>query len=304
MSTLASVTPISPWRTDTFRRLAVKLERVLGARTAKSFEPLKLRTVGDLMQHLPRRYFSGTELSDLSQLQPDEEAAVMAIVVRTRSFNTPGDAGYRPGQKPRLEAVVTDHRGYLTLTFFGKPQLISYWKRQLEPGARGIFAGKVREFNGQLQLAHPEFVILSDSDERRAGNAALAAASQAPLVGLYPASGKLRTWTIAESVGLALATLDDVADPLPEWVRSEADVEELGPALHAVHQPRDRDQVERGRDRLRFDEAFGLQLTMARRRSRRGSSGCGGPPDPTRRAAGRIRCPVAVHADRRAGRGQ
>ena len=34
-----------------------------------------------------------------------------------------------------------------------------------------------------------------------------------------------------------------------------------------MHQPQDFEQVERGRDRLRFDEAFGLQLTMAYRRA-------------------------------------
>ena len=99
MSTLASVTPISPWRTDAYRRLAVKLERVLGDQTAKSFEPLKLRTVGDLMHHLPRRYFSGTELSDLSALQPDEEVAVLAAW-SVRAPNMPGDAGYRPVASP------------------------------------------------------------------------------------------------------------------------------------------------------------------------------------------------------------
>ena len=56
----------SPWRTDTFRRLATRLENVIGSKTAKQFEPLKIFTVGDLMRHVPRRYFSGTELSDLS----------------------------------------------------------------------------------------------------------------------------------------------------------------------------------------------------------------------------------------------
>ena len=56
----------SPWRTDTFRRLNNRLENVVGAKTAKPFETLKIWTVGDLMRHLPRRYFSGTELSDLS----------------------------------------------------------------------------------------------------------------------------------------------------------------------------------------------------------------------------------------------
>ena len=115
-----TVTALTPWRTEAYRRLSVRLERVLGDKTAKQFELLKLRTVGDLLHHLPRRYYSGTELSDLSVLQPDEEVAVMAVVQQARAFNMPaGDRVNRAGPKPRLEAVITDHRGTLTVTFFG-----------------------------------------------------------------------------------------------------------------------------------------------------------------------------------------
>ena len=90
----------SPWRTDTFRRLNNRLENVVGAKTAKQFEPLKVWTVGDLMRHLPRRYFSGTELSDLSQLREGEEVTVLAEVVDARVFNVddrwPRRRGWRP----------------------------------------------------------------------------------------------------------------------------------------------------------------------------------------------------------------
>src|SRR3954469_17189627 len=54
------------WRTETFRRLDRRLDGLLGGKTAASLEPLRVRTVGELMHLLPRRYFSGTELSDLS----------------------------------------------------------------------------------------------------------------------------------------------------------------------------------------------------------------------------------------------
>ena len=229
----------SPWRTDTFRRMSVRLENILGAKTAKQFEPLKIFTVGDLVRHLPRRYFSGTELSDLSQLRDGEEVAVMAEVVDARVFNMP-NGSFRSGKKPRLEATITDHKGSLTCTFFGQPRLIDYWHAQLHPGARGIFAGKVKEFNRKLQLAHPDFVIVDESGAIIGGaarNAALASASQAAFVGLYPMTGKLRTWTIADCVTLALESLEGIDDPLPEWVRGAAEVWELERALRAVHNP-------------------------------------------------------------------
>jgi ATP-dependent DNA helicase RecG len=259
----------SPWRTDTFRRLATRLDKIVGAKTAKQFEPLKIFTVGDLMRHVPRRYFSGTELSDLSVLQEGEEVAVMAEVVVARTFNLP-DGSYRSKGKPRLEATITDHRGTLTCTFFGQLKLITYWQRHLVAGARGIFAGKVTMFNGRLQLAHPDFVILDEHGAVVGGakhNAPLASASRVPLVGLYPMAGKLRTWTIADCAALALESLAGIEDPLPEWIRKAAGVVDLEAAFRGVHQPTDHSVVSQGRHRLRFDEAFALQLTMAYRRA-------------------------------------
>jgi ATP-dependent DNA helicase RecG len=260
----------SPWRSDTFRRLSTRLENILGSKTARLFEPLKVSTVGDLMRLVPRRYFSGTELSDLSLLRDGEEVAVLAEVVDARTFNFDDRPYIRARGKPRLEAVITDHRGKVTCTFFGQPRLIRYWKGQLQPGARGIFAGKVTRFNGRLQLAHPDFVIVDENGDVIGGtkrNAALLSASNVPLVGLYPLTAKLRTWTIAECAALALESLTGIEDPLPEWIRAAAGVMDLESAFRAVHQPTDKSVIGEGRQRLRFDEAFALQLTMAYRRA-------------------------------------
>jgi ATP-dependent DNA helicase RecG len=260
----------SPWRTDTFQRLATRLEKIVGSKTARQFEPLKIFTVGDLMRHVPRRYFSGTELSDLSLLREGEEAAVMAEVVDSRTFNLPRGSSYRPATKPRLEVTITDHQGTLTCTFFGQPRLINYWHSQLLPGARGIFAGKVTRFNGRLQLAHPDFVVIDEHGVVIGGakhNASLASAARVPLVGLYPMAGKLRTWTIADCAALALESIAGVEDPLPQWVREAAGVINLETAFRAVHQPTDKSVIDPGRQRMRFDEAFALQLTMAYRRA-------------------------------------
>ena len=84
-----------------YARLGERLDRIFGAKTAKAFEPLKVATVADLLLHLPRRYFSGTELSDLSALRPGEEVAVMAEVVDVRTFFPSGSGRSRPAAAAR-----------------------------------------------------------------------------------------------------------------------------------------------------------------------------------------------------------
>jgi ATP-dependent DNA helicase RecG len=274
-STMRPLARVAPrWRTEMYARLGERLDRVLGDKTAKAFEPLKVTTVADLLLHLPRRYFSGTELSDLSALRVGEEVAVLAEVVDSRTLpfsgRRSGRGGFRDSPPGRLQAIITDRRGELTLTFFGPPHLLTYWEKQLSRGSRGIFAGKVTEFRGDLQLAHPDFVMVDDEGAIVGGakrNEQLAEVSRAPLIGLYPATSKLQTWTIAATINLVLETLSDVADPLPEAIRREAGVPDLHTAWRAVHTPQSRAEIESGRTRLRFDEAFGLQLTMAHRRA-------------------------------------
>jgi len=260
------------WRTEAFSRLAVRLDDLVGAKAAKALEPLKLHTARDLMHHLPRRYLSGTELSDLSGLRPGEEVAVLAEVAGSQihSMSRGGRGPRWGGAQARLEATITDRRGTLTLAFFGSPHLVNYWAEQLRSGERGIFAGKVNEFQGRLQLAHPDFVMLDAYGKIVGGakhNADLAAVGRAPLIGLYPSAGKLRTWTIAQCAGIVLDSLAGMEDPLPASVREAAGVIGLEAAFRALHQPQTRVEITAGLHRLRLEEAFALQLTMAHRRA-------------------------------------
>lgn len=104
------------------------------------------------------------------------------------------------------------------------------------------------------------------------------AVQRATMVGLYPASRKLPTWVIAESVEMVLPAIS--GDTLPEWVVREAGVLPFEAALTAVHEPTDLAQAEEGQRRLKFDEAFGIQLAMAERR--RANAGQLATPRPRR----------------------
>ncbi len=254
---------LSGWKTRAYAELNQPLAGVLGAKTAREFEQLRIRTVGDLLRQIPRRYLSGTELTDLSTVVEGDHVAVIAKVVHTARREAPRG---RPG---RLEAVLTDGRNRLNVTFFGSDRALRWWDDQLSKGVSGIFVGKVGSFRGELQMAHPEFVML-DAHGRIVGTSEekqrMAALSRSGLVGVYPATAKLQTWKVAECARLALQALSGAEDPWPSWVRDQADVVELTTAFAFVHHPSSLEEAERGAQRLRFDEALATQLTMAHRR--------------------------------------
>lgn len=256
---------VSVWRTEAQRALNEPLAGVLGAKSAKQFEAIRVTTVGDLLRHVPRHYLSGGELTDLSTLREGEHVAVVARLRDSSVVTRPGDRS-----RSRLEASVTDGRGRLNLTFFGRPHVVNWWDSQLRKGTRGIFVGKVGSFRDQPQLTHPEFVMLDDDGRVVAGSEQrdyLVDLTQRGLVGIYPASAKLVTWKIAECARLALHTLGGVADPWPDWIVDQEGVLGLADAFAAVHTPHDLEEAGRGRYRLLFDEALTTQLAMAYRRA-------------------------------------
>lgn len=250
------------WKTSLFRELNRPLAEVVGGETARHCARLRLETVGDMLRHLPRRYLAGTDMTDLSMLREGDEVAVMARVHHIRDVAGSPD-------RLRLEATLTDGKAYLNITFFGKKPLIKYWQTQLQQGVRGIFVGKIGAFQRHLQLTHPEFVMLDEQGAivgRSEKKSLIAALSQTGLIGIYPATRQLPTWKIAECVLLAAQAIADCDDPWPLWLRQAAGVLEYRQAVRCVHQPRTLSEVDKGTNRLLFDEAFTTQLTMAYRR--------------------------------------
>ncbi|WP_309055176.1 ATP-dependent DNA helicase RecG [Streptomyces sp.] len=233
------------------------LKKSLGPATAKVMaEALGLHTVGDLLHHYPRRYAERGELTTLSDLPLDEHVTVVAQVADARVLTFNG----AKGRGQRLEVTITDGSGRLQLVFFGKG--VHKPHKELLPGTRAMFAGKVSLFNRRLQLAHPAYELL-----RGDGEAAEAVGSwAASLIPIYPATTKLESWKISKAVDAVLPSAADAVDPLPPALREGRGLLALPDALRQIHRPRTKADVAAARDRLKWDEAFVLQVALARRR--------------------------------------
>jgi len=215
------------------------------ATAAKEFEKARgIRTVGDLLAFWPRRY--RTREADLGAATPGKFLVGVAEVK---------SAGVRRMQRRKgsmLEAVITDGRHELDVTFF-RPYPHA---NVLVPGARGIFAGTVSRYGQRLQLTHPGYTMLDDFD----------AGDRKDLIPIYRRVGKLHTWTVTESVRRVLDVLDEVPDAIPDEVRRRRGLVARTEALRGIHTPDSWAEVEQARRRLRYEEAFVLQSTLAQRR--------------------------------------
>lgn len=224
----------------------------LGTRTSKALaSALELHTVGDLLRHYPRRYTERGELTDIEGVEVDEHVTIMARVVNASARRMRNRRG------TILEIVITDGHRKLTCAFFNQ----KWREKELLPGRTGLFAGKVTAYRGSLQLAHPEYELVdADAGPEAVDNFV------GEIIPVYPAAQGMQSWVIARAVRQVLDTVELDDDPLPGWLLREHGLTTLHDALWSIHFPSRWDDLDRARNRLKWDEAMAVQLAFAQRR--------------------------------------
>jgi len=240
--------------------LDAKLSVSVGPRTATALQKgLGLATVGDLLSHYPRRYALRGELTALAQLSIDESVTIVAEVVDVRERTMQAKRG------SILEVTISDGTDVLTLTFFNQ----AWRKNELRVGSRGIFAGKVNEYRGTPQLAHPDYELFpADTDDGDSSAADERARQWAELpIPIYAATSTIASWQIAAAVGVVLDGLPALSDPVPFEVRTARKLMSYSRALELIHRPQKEIDWRAAQKSLRFQEAFVLQAALLEQRA-------------------------------------
>lgn len=233
--------------------LPVTEVRFVDSRRAAALARLGLRTVGDLLYHLPRRYLDLSSTPDLASVRPGDEATVVGRVHEVAL------------RRPRrgldiLEVAIVDGTGVLVGVWFNQPYLADRFKE----GLRVAFAGKVRLRDGIKQIQNPLTEILDDP--KRSKTLGRILPMHAGTEGLSP------NW-LRRLVREALDAYGDVRDFLPAEVRIRRGLPPLRHALEAIHFPGSMDEIEPARRRLAYEELFLLQILLASKRARERGAG-------------------------------
>lgn len=242
-------------RSTAASELDAPLDRHLGPVAKLLAKHFSITTVGELLNHFPRTYLKRGELTPIAEVPVDEE---VTLIARVQSANS---RRMRTRKGMLLEVVITDDAeggiGAMSLTFFNGYGA----ERDLRPGVRAMFSGKVTVYRGKLSLTNPAYVLLDEGD----GDPEYV---NRPIP-VYPAVEKLGSERIALAVGTILDTLrlTDLDDPVPASIARRDKLMSLSTAYELVHRPQQVEDAYRAQHRFRYQEAFVLQAALARRRA-------------------------------------
>ncbi|HET7589576.1 MAG TPA: ATP-dependent DNA helicase RecG [Solirubrobacterales bacterium] len=220
--------------------------RGVGPKTAEAAAEAGIRTVGDLLFHVPRRH-RDLRIRRLGDLAPGETATVQVEVQGAQP---------RPFRKGRLRMVsvkVGDESGHVRATWFNQPWVAG----KLTPGTGLLLTGK---YSGR-GFAVREWEMASGAG---------AVGEDEGLVPLHRATEAIRPQQIREWVEQAVGWAPNAIEGLPAELRARRGLAGLGAALRAVHFPQRAEEVDEARSRLGFEELFLHQSLLAtRKRSHR-----------------------------------
>jgi ATP-dependent DNA helicase RecG len=244
---------------DTAATLPVTALKGIGPQLAKKLERFGLRTIQDLLFHLPFRYQDRTRVVPIGTLRPGDQAVIEGEVQLTE---------IKFGKRRMLLSRLSDGTGSITLRFF---HFNATQQANLTRGTRLRCYGEVRTGTVTLEMVHPEY--------RRIEHDAPVAVEE-HLTPIYPATEGLHQQSLRQHIGRALDRLESDETLLHDWLplslREALQMPSLREALLYLHHPppdAPQDLLAEGlhpaQRRLAFEELLAHHLSLQRLRQRR-----------------------------------
>ncbi len=236
---------------DLLGQLPITTLKGVGAALAEKLMKLNIRTVQDMLFHLPRQYEDRSRITPIGGLRPGLSAQVDADVVLS-------DVVF--GRRRSLVVKVQDGTGTLTLRFY------HFNNAQKDAMARGLrlrIFGEARLGATGIEMYHPEYSMISDAMPPPSDT----------LTPIYPVTEGVTQLRLRPLMAQALLRIS--SSNLPDWLPSEENRGwSLAAALRYVHAPpndADRVALVEGRhpaqQRLAFEELVAHQLSLQKRRA-------------------------------------
>ena len=227
----------------------LKFYKGVGEKRAQLFEKLGVDSSDALLRYYPREYEDWSNCISVGEAKANADSGEICCIRATISSQV--RSVRLKGNRLLFSARAVDEEGNgFRVTFFNN----SYIPKMLVLGSSYIFRGKLFVGSNGAEMTSPMF---DSADCNR-------------IVPVYRATEGLPSRQIAKVVEQVLDELpEDLADPLPEYIRAKYKLCHIRYALKQIHFPDDNETLATARDRLVFEELLILQLGLLRLKGRR-----------------------------------
>lgn len=204
-------------------------------------------TFRDLLFYFPFRYIDRSQFHKVDQLlELNGPAQLKGRIVSVFESGA--------GRRKRLNAKFQDDTGSIDLVWF---KGVNWVKNQIKPNEEVVLYGRLKEFKGRWSMAHPE---LTDIRNLATG-----------LQPVYSSTEKLtanglHSKGIEKLVKELLNTPFELEEVLPEDIIADQKLSPIVEAMRLIHIPRTKEEAQKARFRLKFQELFMLQLELLLRK--------------------------------------
>ena len=226
---------------------------------------LGIETLSDLIHLYPFRYVDRSGITPIAEARPDLASLQIRARVVSRTLYGPSGSIVSQDTNPihfnackRMSVMVEDGSGTMEIVFF---KGIRWNYGRLVPGSSFIFFGKPQEFNGRINMVHPEVDVPAEGH-----------VTQSALTGVYPSSEKLKLGGITgkvmnrlEASALSLC-LPEIRETLPAYILERKRLMPRNTALWNIHFPKNQEALQRASYRLKYEELFLLQLALLKQK--------------------------------------
>ena len=211
---------------------------------ARRLATFGLETVGDLIEHFPRRYEDFRDRKRIRDLKVGEEATIRGEVVRVRAERT---------ARRRVDVVrvlVRDDTGAVEAVWFNQ----RYLTKVLQEGMRLSLRGTFRPQGGRQSFVVKGHEILDEEDGEGVHTEGV--------VPVYPASEQVSAKLLRALVHAVAPVMRRLPDPLPAELLVREGLPGRADAVTAVHLPRTLEEAHAARERLVLEELLLMQIGL------------------------------------------
>lgn len=213
----------------------------IGYHYASILQRIGIKTISDLLYHIPYRYLDFTKKAEIKKAKVNEIVTISGKIIEIK--NT-----YTKRGMTLQNAIVADKTGAINIIWFNQPFLT----QNIKKGEEYSFAGKITLFKGKKTMLSPEYERVKTEKKIHTGR----------LVPLYSTTKGLSEKWLRNKIKLALDIYQNqIEEKLPKPTLEKLGYPEINKAYTFVHFPKNEKEAKAGRERLAFEEFLKLQIT-------------------------------------------